>query len=319
MLLLRWTCSKGCSRAVLRRTGRRSRGFHASPVVARNRLLLEASELLDEGEELCALLQPGDARSTHLSEVLRPTSGRTLRVGVVNGPRADATVAGSAVDGWRLSWRKEDMQPALPTPAVDLLLALPRPKVMRRLWAPLSALGVGVVYVTNASRVERNYFDSHVAAGSVREQLLRGLEMAGDTRLPPILLSRRLPPVVDFARGVRSLEEAGLWPTPAWAEWLVDAELPAKPTVTLVAHPGAGDPGVGPALRAAGLSSLEGTRVLLAIGPEGGWTDHEIELLMSSSSPGHRSCMVSLGSRVLDTTTASIALLAALREAQGWT
>ena len=297
---------------------RRGRGFHASPAFARNRLLLEASELQEDGEELHAQLLPGDARSTHLSEVLRlPTSGRSLRVGVVNGLRADATVAGSAAAGWRLSWRKDESLPPLSTPAVDLLLALPRPKVMRRLWSPLAALGVGVLYVTNASRVERNYFDSDVAdAAATREQLLRGLEMAGDTRLPPVLLSKRFPPVADFARGVRSLEEAHLSPTPDWAEWLVDGELPAKPTVTLVAHPGAGNPGVGPALRAAGWSPLGDARVLLAIGPEGGWKDHEIELLMSS--PGHRSCMVSLGSRVLDTSTATIALLAALREVQGW-
>ena len=139
--------------------------------------------------------------------------------------------------------------------------------------------------------------------------------MAGDTRLPPVLLSRRLPPVADFARGLRTLEEARLTPTPDWAQWLVEGELPAKPIVTLIAHPGAGNPGVGPALRAAGVTSLGDSRVLLAIGPEGGWTDHEIGLLMSS--PGS-SAMVSLGSRVLDTTTATIALLSALREAQGW-
>ena len=305
------------SRAVLRRRGR---GLHSSTVVARNRLLLEASELQEDGETLFAQLQAGDARSTHLSEVLRlPASvpGRTLRVGGVNSFRADAAVSGSPADGWRLSWKKDDSLPVLPPPAVDVRLALPRPKVMRRLWLPLAALGVGVLYVTNASRVERNYFDSDVSdSAAVREQLLRGLEMAGDTRLPPVLLSRRLPPVADFARGVRSLEEARLLPTPDWAEWLVDGELPPKPTVTLIAHPGQGNPGVGPALRAAGLSSLGDTRVLLAIGPEGGWTHHELDLLMAS--PGCSS-MVSLGPRVLDTTTATIALLAALREAQGWT
>jgi 16S rRNA U1498 N3-methylase RsmE len=46
-----------------------------------------------------------------------------------------------------------------PRPRVDVLLALPRPKVMRRLWAQLAALGVAQIILTNAERVERHYFD----------------------------------------------------------------------------------------------------------------------------------------------------------------
>ena len=49
-----------------------------------------------------------------------------------------------------------------PRPAVDLLLAVPRPKVMRRLWAQIAALGVGQIILTNAGKVERNYFDTHI-------------------------------------------------------------------------------------------------------------------------------------------------------------
>ena len=311
--MLRGTWTRLCSSRV---PLRRSRGFHASPAVARNRLLLETAELQDDGEELSALLQPGDPRSAHLGEVLQLTAGSTLRVGVVNGARAEAKVTGSAAAGWKLSWRKDESSLPLPLPSVDVLLALPRPKVMKRLWSPLATMGVGAIYVTNAARVERFYFDSDVSDASLaRAQLLRGLEMAGDTRLPPVLLSRRLPPVADFARGLRTLEEARLSPTPDWAQWLVEGELPPRPTVTLVAHPGAGQPGVGPALRAAGVDVLDGTRVLLAIGPEGGWTEHELALLMSGSG---KVAMVGLGSRILDTTTATVALLASLREVKGW-
>ena len=38
-------------------------------------------------------------------------------------------------------------------PPVDLLLALPRPKVLRRLWAQLAAIGVGRIILTNAEGV----------------------------------------------------------------------------------------------------------------------------------------------------------------------
>ncbi len=77
-------------------------------------------------------------------------------------------------------------------PAVDVLLALPRPKVLRRLWAQLAALGVGRIMLTNASRVERNYFDTHVLeAATYRPLLIEGLQQARDTRLPVVSVHRR--------------------------------------------------------------------------------------------------------------------------------
>ena len=77
-------------------------------------------------------------------------------------------------------------------PAVDLLLALPRPKVLRRLWAQFAALGVGRIVLTNAARVERHYFDTHVLEESTyRPLLIEGLQQAGDTRLPRVSIHRQ--------------------------------------------------------------------------------------------------------------------------------
>jgi len=71
-----------------------------------------------------------------------------------------------------------------PRPRVDLLLAVPRPKVMRRLWAQIAALGVGQIVLTNAEKVERNYFDTHILTPETyRPLLIEGLQQARDTRL----------------------------------------------------------------------------------------------------------------------------------------
>jgi RsmE family RNA methyltransferase len=51
-------------------------------------------------------------------------------------------------------------------------------------------------------------------------------------------------------------------------------------------------------------------RVLLAVGPEGGWNDFEIQLLES-----HGFQRVGMGSRTLRTDTACIALLALVHDA----
>jgi 16S rRNA (uracil1498-N3)-methyltransferase len=167
-------------------------------------------------------------------------------------------------------------------PAVDLLLALPRPKVLRRLWAQLAAIGVGRIVLTNAARVERHYFDTHVLeASTYRPLLIEGLQQAGDTRLPRVSIHRQF-------------------------RILVEDELDALSTdaARLVAHPGSHRS----LLTVAGESQRR--RVLLAIGPEGGWNDFELELLRR-----HRFEVVSLGPRTLRTDTACIALLALLHEA----
>ena len=85
-----------------------------------------------------------------------------------------------------------------PCRAVDLLLALPRPKVMRRLWAQIAAMGVGQIILTNAERVERNYFDTHVLTPECyRPLLVEGLQQARDTRLPRVSIHRQFKVLVE--------------------------------------------------------------------------------------------------------------------------
>lgn len=171
----------------------------------------------------------------------------------------------------------------VPRPSVDLLLALPRPKVLRRLWAQLAALGVGRVIVTNAERVERNYFDTHLLEpGEYRPLLIEGLQQARDTHLP----------VVSVHRQFRVLVEDQL-------DGLVG------PAMRLVAHPSA-------SLRVTeALASREQTqRVVLAVGPEGGWNAFELTLLAA-----HGFAPVDMGTRTLRSDTACVALLALVHDA----
>jgi len=220
-----------------------------------------------------------DARASHLLNVLRVTPGQEIRVGLLDGPLGVGIVerAGDGIVTLRCTFETH----APPIPRVDVLLALPRPKVMRRLWAQLAALGVGQIILTNAERVERHYFDTHVLSeASYRPLLVEGLQQARDTRLPKVSIHRQFRILVEddldalFADGVR-----------------------------LVADPH-GDVSVGAALHQA-----HAERVLLAIGPEGGWNGFELALL---AERGFR--RVGLGPRTLRVDTACTALLAITHE-----
>jgi RsmE family RNA methyltransferase len=224
-----------------------------------------------------------DVRARHVIGVLRAAPGQEVRVGIVDGPLGVGTVTTVGDETVDLRCAFDEAIP--PRPALDLLLALPRPKVLRRLWAQLAALGVGRIVLTNAERVERHYFDAHVLLPEVYGPLLiEGLQQARDTRVPRVTIARRLKPLIEDE---------------------LDALCPD--TARIVLHPGADAPLDAVAHAAAGT-----TRILLAIGPEGGWNAFELALLRA-----HGFVEAGMGSRTLRTDTACVAALAIVSAAVG--
>ena len=212
-------------------------------------------------------------RLKHVLEVHRAAIGDELavgllgdRIGVGKVVRLDSSVLEMEV---RL---ERAPPPALP---VTLVLALPRPKALRRVIRAASAMGVKRIVLLNAFRVEKSYWQSPVLGpGSLREQAVLGLEQACDTVLPEVLLKPLFKP-------------------------FVEDELPAMAlnTLPLVAHPD---------------SSFLCPRavdraVTLVVGPEGGFIPYELELLASLGFTP-----VQLGERILTVETAVPALLARL-------
>ena len=235
-----------------------------------NRILLFAGEVSADGR---AMLR--GRRAAHLLDTLRVTPGASVRVGMVNGPRGRAMVATAGPSGVELQCRFDEPGDAAAAPPLDLILALPRPKAMKRLWAPLAMLGVGRVDIVNAEKVERNYFDTHwLDPVSYEPLLIEGLEQAGDTRLPVVAIHRRFRPFVED-------EAPGLYAD--HARW--------------VAHPGG-------ALRLPDWGSAAAARGVVAVGPEGGWSEFELDLLRTAGFGE-----ISLGPRTLRTDVACISLL----------
>jgi len=221
-----------------------------------------------------------DGRAAHLIQVLKVAPGHTVRVGVLDGPIGVGTV--TSIAGSTVELRCELEATIPPRPSIDLLLAVPRPKVMRRLWAQVAALGVGRIVLTKAERVERNYFDTHVLTPECfRPLLIEGLQQARDTRLPTVSIHTRF-------------------------RVLIEDELDALFTsgLRLAAHPRVAAPA------GALVKDHPNERILLAIGPEGGWNDFELALLQA-----HGFQAVGMGPRTVRTDTACIALLAVAHEA----
>ncbi len=181
-------------------------------------------------------------RLLHAREVLRAAQGDAFRVGRLGGGVGVGEVISLTESELVLRCDLEELPPA--RPGVDLLLAMPRPKALRRILPAAAALGVDRIVLVNSARVEKSYFDSHVLA-QVEDLLVLGLEQARDTRLPQVAVRERFRPFVED-----------------------ELERAFPPALRLLAHPAAE--------RAA--SPVEG-RIVLAIGPEGGWVPFEVKLL----------------------------------------
>lgn len=239
-----------------------------------NLLLLDAAEVAPSGEVVLC-----DRRARHLRDVLKVRPGSVVRAGIIDGAIGTARVVALEGERVRLSCSIEGPPP--PRPPVDLLLALPRPKVLKRTWAQLATLGVGTVVLTNASRVERFYFDSHaVRPEGIRPHLLEGLAQAKDTRVPIVHVRKELKPLVEDELDTIFGDARRLLADPVYTRSVLDA---------VRAGPG---------------------RVVLALGPEGGWTPFERDLLEKNGFAG-----VGLGPRTLRSDTAAIALVALAHEA----
>jgi len=239
-----------------------------------NLILLEPGEVDAQGRVVLR-----DARARHVRDVLRGEAGGSVRCGVVDGPRGVARIEAVSADSVALRCEFEAAPP--PAPRVDLLLALPRPKVMNRLWAQLAAIGVGRIILTNACKVERVYFDTHVLREDhYRPLLIEGLQQAQDTRLPRVSIHRQFRKLVED-----ELDEL----CPGGRRLLADPRSEQR----LATMP----------------PCAAGDRVLLAVGPEGGWTDFETNLLLERGFTP-----VSMGARTLRSDTACIALLALAHE-----
>ena len=213
-------------------------------------------------------------RLIHAREVLRAKVGAVVKVGLLGGMRGRADVVSVAEDELVLRVKLDEHPP--PRAGLDLVLAMPRPKQLKRVLAAAASLGLGRVVLLNAAKVEKSYFDSKVLDPAYLSSLLRlGLEQARDT-VPPKLIIKEL-----FRPFVEDELEAFCGTARRW-----------------VAH----GPAALPIPRRAA-----GEQVVLAVGPEGGWTPFELELLEKQ-----RFVAVTLGPRPLRVEVAMPALVGAL-------
>ena len=242
-----------------------------------NRILFEKSEIVDG---LCTF---SDERAAHVREILHGEVGQILKTGELDGPIGTSEIVGMASDG-AVTVRCSHAA-AAPAPWIDLILAPPRPRVMKRLLPQLTALGVGRIVLVGAEKVEKAFWGAQLLKEEIYRPLLAdGLMQSGTSAVPKIQIEK------NFRRYLANR---------------LDSDFAAN-SPKLVAHPYS-ELAVRGSCQLANSPAHNPPAPLLAIGPEGGWTDEEVAALEARGFERY-----SLGPRILRTDTATVALLAQL-------
>ncbi len=218
----------------------------------------------------------GGRRFRHMVEVQQLACGDEIRAGVLNGAVGKATIVAVGASGLEVELRLQSEAP--PAPDLCLILALPRPKGLKRILQAVASMGIKEIFLIGTAKVEKSYWQSPVLdAGVLREQLILGLEQGCDTLMPRLAKRRLFKP-------------------------FVEDEIPQliAGRMALLAEPGAQR-----------VCPCEVERPsALAVGPEAGFTPYEVDMLVTAGFEA-----VSLGTRPLRVETAVAALLGRLLKA----
>lgn len=233
-----------------------------------NLLLLFPSDL--SGNNIARI---SDHRLQHILSVHRANVGDSIRVGMVNGLIGSGSIEKLDEQSAEIHFKLDTPPP--PKKPLRIIMALPRPKMLKRILQTITTMGVEELYLINSYRVEKSFWQTPILSElGLLEQLTLGLEQARDTQLPKIELRKRFKP-------------------------FVEDELPSliEHSYPLVAHPGVATP----------IPHALNKPCTLAVGPEGGFIPYEIAKLEEIGFHcGH------MGANILRVETAIPALIASL-------
>ncbi len=239
--------------------------------------------ILFEPHEAGKSLPKRDERTVHLLKVLHKKPGDSFDAGILGGHLGTGRIESISSDG-ALTYSLDlpmDPPPRLP---IRIAVGFPRPIQLRRLLRDLSNLGLLAVDLMGTDLGEKSYRDTKLLTdGGARAALIEGAVQARDTTIP------------------------SLSTYPNLEAWLEEQPWKKTPGDTFLIAPD----NVRPVGAMANLP-IRQCPVVLAIGPERGWSDRERDLLETAGF-----ARLSLGKRALRTETACVAAAVLAMEKTG--
>lgn len=187
------------------------------------------------------ILNISDYRAKHLIEVIKVVVGQEIRVGQIGASTGNARVESINQGHVCLKLLKLENRPT--ELEVDLLVAMPRPQTLKKILELAGCFSINRLTLVNTSKVENSYFSSSVLNGEqIKKHLILGMQQGIKTKIPEVLVSK------DFFSTVSQV----------------------KNSTKIVAHNH-------DSILMNKINFDKSSRAIFAFGPEGGWTEAELE------------------------------------------
>lgn len=189
------------------------------------------------------LVKLSDERFLQIKNIHQSTIGDNVKVGQLNGLIGQAII--TYIDDKQVELRVLLNQPPPKKLPLTLVLALPRPKMIRRIFRSVTELGIERLIIINSYKVEKSFWKSPALdTENIEKYLIAGLQQAKDTVIPPVSFARLFKPFVeDQLSNIIAGKRA------------------------FIAHPGT----------AIACPTNITENAVLAVGPEGGFSQYEVE------------------------------------------
>lgn len=234
-----------------------------------NCILFEKSEVNSD-----STLSISGTRYLHIQNILKLKINDKIKIGIIEEGLGYGKIL--KIDNERILISYKINKININPPNINIILAMPRPKVMKRLWEQLAAIGINNIFIICPQKTQKCYFESHVLRNDVyRPLLIKGLQQACDIYIPNVFIEP------NFNKFIKKY---------------IDLNLTNKSFIADVN----------------GTSFItdfkndfnRNNNFTIAIGPEGGWVKDEIKRFCDI-----KFIPITLGKRILKVDTAVISIL----------
>ena len=190
-----------------------------------------------------------DERFTHIKNVLKSEIGDILEIGILNGQIGKAKIIEISnseiileIDSFEVS--------VIKSPTIEIICALPRPQTLKKILNTCATMGVNNLHLIRSEKVEKSYFHSPLLEEKkYTKYLIEGLSQGKRTKPPKVTIHHKFKVFFN-----NFLSEAN-----------TNSSL-------LLAHPDNS--------KYLGKESIiNSEQIIIAIGPEGGWNEYEINYM----------------------------------------
>jgi RsmE family RNA methyltransferase len=215
-----------------------------------NTVLFFEEELQANGE-----FEVRDDRARHMVEHQSAECGKQFRVAQVGGKLGLASVIACSPSLVRL--RLDELREEPRPPIIDLIVGVSRPQTIKKILEVVGALGVRRLFFVSSKESQKSYLSSKtLREENIFHHLRLGLEQAGSSYLPEVSIHPRLAPFLD--------DTLPKYCSNSTRSFIAEP----KSKVNLVNN-----------LDVKAFTFEQ--PIMLAVGPEGGWHDFEVEMFSS--------------------------------------